>query len=442
MAKDLRRLMNAREHMVINPNTSGNSEHVSDFMKFSGWTGEIFVQLKDGDASLWTLAQDNETAIEFISKNQIEDLTDLQISAITPSEVNVKEEYALVDSDGDIKGETIKIYNDSSLFSVYLGHVDDALEAGTNPPVVIPGTGDTALCFIYVLVSGEYTLTAIDIEEFLEESEFADGLQVNEHVVSVKIDDDSERFLTVSPDGVKLSGIQEELDKKVDKLIEGPNGRALIFNEADGGGVKFEHNDGTWSFAGVNDGGANGIAGQIYAVARNDDGKMEGTRIDVTKGAMYYTVGDASASERMVPENEIAVKGDVIEIDDKLEKLSAATIEFSAATVERLDQISGDVTTLSAETILFSAATIENERVVSEALNGLNDRLNKIATPQDILTSEDYGKGFADAFDVKNFSVYDVDTTDSATTSGVRTVFVGGLKKMDFSHLSIDCGTF
>ena len=56
--------------------------------------------------------------------------------------------------------------------------------------------------------------------------------------------------------------------------------------------------------------------------------------------------------------------------------------------------------------------------------------------------SEDYGEGFADAFDVKNFSVYDVDTTDSATTSGVRTVVVDGLKKMDFSRLSIDCGTY
>lgn len=441
MAKDLSRLMNAREHMVINPNTSGNSEHVSEFMKLSGWTGEIFVQLKDGDASLWTLAQDNETAIEFISKNQIEYLTDLQISAITPSETNVKEEYALVDHDGEIMGDTIKIYKDSALYQVYLGHVDDALISEDGPEHTT-GTGNTALCFIYILNSGKYNLTAIDIEEFLEESEFADGLQVDNHVVSVKIDEDSERFLTVSPDGVKLSGIQEELDKKVDKLIEGPNGRALIFNEADGGGAKFEHNDGTWSFAGVNDGGANGIAGQIYAVARNDDGKMKGTRIDVTKDAMYYTVGDASASERMVPENEIAVKGDVIEIDNKLEELSAATIEFSAATVERLDQISGDVTTLSAETILFSAATIENERVVSEALNDLNDRLNKIATPQDILTSEDYGEGFADAFDVKDFSVYDVDTTDSATTSGVRTVVVDGLKKMDFSRLSIDCGTF
>ena len=109
------------------------------------------------------------------------------------------------------------------------------------------------------------------------------------------------------------------INGKVDRNMNGANGKALIFNESDGGGAKFEHNDGTWSFAGVNDGGENGIAGQIYAVKKNAEGKMEGTRIDVTKGAMYYTVGAASAAERIVADNEIAVKGDVKSVNDKLE---------------------------------------------------------------------------------------------------------------------------
>lgn len=103
----------------------------------------------------------------------------------------------------------------------------------------------------------------------------------------------------------------EVINGKTDKVMNGTNGKALIFNETDGGGAKFEHNDGTWSFAGVNDGGENGIAGQIYAVKKNSEGKNEGTRIDVTKGAMYYTVGAASVAERLVAENEIAVKGDI-----------------------------------------------------------------------------------------------------------------------------------
>ena len=102
---------------------------------------------------------------------------------------------------------------------------------------------------------------------------------------------------------------------KVDKELTGTNGRALIFNEEDGGGAKFEHSDGTMSFAGVNDGGENGIAGQVYALKRNTENRMEGSRIDVTKNAMYYTVGDAAAADRMVPENEIATKGDIPAID-------------------------------------------------------------------------------------------------------------------------------
>ena len=102
---------------------------------------------------------------------------------------------------------------------------------------------------------------------------------------------------------------------KVDKELDGANGRALIFNESDGGGAKFEHNDGTWSFAGVNDGGENGIAGQIYALKKNEEDKFEGARIDVTKNGMYYTVGADSASNRLNEANEIATKGDLAAIE-------------------------------------------------------------------------------------------------------------------------------
>ena len=105
--------------------------------------------------------------------------------------------------------------------------------------------------------------------------------------------------------------IDEKLANKTDYIVNGGNGRALMFNESDGGGAKFEHNDGTWSFVGVNDGGQNGIAGQIYALKKNAENKFEGSRIDITNGAMYYTVTSDGAADRMVPENEIAVKGDI-----------------------------------------------------------------------------------------------------------------------------------
>ena len=81
--------------------------------------------------------------------------------------------------------------------------------------------------------------------------------------------------------------------------VTGTNGKALIFNEKDGGGAKFEHTDGTWSAVAVNDGGATGIAAQIYAV---NNGTKKGTRLNVTTNGMFYTNGATSAAYEAIDE--------------------------------------------------------------------------------------------------------------------------------------------
>lgn len=107
-----------------------------------------------------------------------------------------------------------------------------------------------------------------------------------------------------------------DLSNKTDKVLNGANGKALMFNENDGGGAKFEHNDGTNSFVGVNDGGANGIAGQIYAV--NKDTKV-GARINITANGMFYTNGKNTYTYDA--NDELATKGDV---DEAVADLGAA----------------------------------------------------------------------------------------------------------------------
>lgn len=84
------------------------------------------------------------------------------------------------------------------------------------------------------------------------------------------------------------------------------NGKALIFNESDGGGVKFEHSDGTWSFVGVNDGGEDGVAGQLYTV-QQEGGRFVGTRLNMTKDGFYYLPN--SNSSQYTASDEIATKG-------------------------------------------------------------------------------------------------------------------------------------
>ena len=161
--------------------------------------------------------------------------------------------------------------------------------------------------------SGKQAIS-IPLTDIFNPSNYYNKTEIDEKVAVINDNITSEVSARESEDSAlddKITALEGVVATKVDKQIQGTNGKALIFNESDGGGAKFEHNDGTWSFAGVNDGGENGIAGQIYALKKNAENKFEGTRIDITKDAMYYTVGSDAAADRMVAENEIATKGDI-----------------------------------------------------------------------------------------------------------------------------------
>jgi hypothetical protein len=121
-----------------------------------------------------------------------------------------------------------------------LGHIDDTITSSTNPTVV-PGTGSEALCFIYQKADGTYELVAVNVESFLQESEFKDGLQVDSstHEVSVKADNSGE-FLSVGTNGVKVSGVSTAISAAIAALdatpsqAAGTDGLALSLTEVDG----------------------------------------------------------------------------------------------------------------------------------------------------------------------------------------------------------------
>jgi len=100
---------------------------------------------------------------------------------------------------------------------------------------------------------------------------------------------------------------------KVDKEIAGvqTGDKAIIFNEADGGGAKYEAADGTASFVGVNSDTNGGIGAQLYDI---DVASNKGAKLDVTKNGIFYTKGDLSAlpaAQRDVSDNEIVVWADI-----------------------------------------------------------------------------------------------------------------------------------
>lgn len=166
--------------------------------------------------------------------------TDLDLVKVTTGLAsNVKVKYQLLDSANNQIGADIEIPKDSALDKFYLGHVDDKLtnadaEGESSDDAVTDGTGDTALVYVMQLANGKYKLTAVNVQTFLEESEFADGLSVTNHVVKVKKDTASETVITeynangtaktnsdvitVSTSGVKVANIQKAITAAIGTL--------------------------------------------------------------------------------------------------------------------------------------------------------------------------------------------------------------------------------
>ena len=216
---------------------------------------------------------------------------------------NVREAYKLLASDGQTQlGHRIDIYKDSALTNVYLGTMGDSLsgqDAQTGESAsstVVNGTGSESLNFIYHLENGNYKMEKVDVETFLQESEFGDGLDVNSttHVVSVKVDPSSESVITaygspnttapvlsVGANGISVDNIQDAIDAAV------AHGGTSIINS-----TMTALSDGTVSVVNTNQGNVNHIAikqgtdasgGKTYEFLENDIASKAALDAEVTR---------------------------------------------------------------------------------------------------------------------------------------------------------------
>ena len=257
-----------------------------------------------------------------ILSNNGELKTGLKVAPLAPGELdaNVREAFRLVDNEGTpVDSTVVKIYKSSSLVSVELINVG----------------GVDNVRITYIDNSGNTQTMDLNIQQLIFEAEFKDGLDVNgSGEVRVKIDAASESFLTVSPDGVKLSGIQNAIDAVV--AVETARATAA----------------------------ENSISGDVTSLS------------STTATFSANTVAEVARLD-----------GKIDDSNDDLAELSSATIIFSSATVAeiaRLDgkiddetarataaenSISGDVKTLSAATEAFSAGTVSHFELMEDAWN-------------------------------------------------------------------------
>lgn len=119
---------------------------------------------------------------------------------------NVEIAYQLYEKVGETEtavGKQINIPKDDSLVDV---------------ATTTDAKGNKVVVFKYNLANGEYKEITLDLSAYVTESEFGEGLKVVDKVVSVKRDETSENFLTVSENGIKISGVQDAINNAIDAL--------------------------------------------------------------------------------------------------------------------------------------------------------------------------------------------------------------------------------
>ena len=241
---------------------------------------------------------------------------------------NVLKRYRLQETVGskkDLVGEPIDIYKDSSLKSVAL-------------------VGQT-LNFTYILAEGNESTVGVDVSTFLAESEFKDGLQVIDHVVSVKIDPTSEKFLTVGEGGVKLAGVQNAINTAVSTAVEG-----LDFNDA-------------------------AKAGQYVSKVSETNGKIAVERANVSDAVLngYAKGTDATAILATDP-----LKAALGKLENQVDKAKAAattkvaegTDDGNNLSIDTRNNADGSVTYTVNLTDVASKAALDAEIAARKAVDG------------------------------------------------------------------------
>ena len=117
--------------------------------------------------------------------------------------------------------ETVKIIGSDRINVAKDKFIKDVRLSNMNATVTEDGIihdgpeSDAALVFSFIKSDGTYELVKVNVAEFLQDVSYGDGLAVSNGVVSVKKSPDSEAFLSVDADGVRVTGIQNAINAAI-----------------------------------------------------------------------------------------------------------------------------------------------------------------------------------------------------------------------------------
>ena len=228
------------------------------------------------------------------------------------------------------------------------------------------------IVFTYILEDGTEKNITLDVEQLLIESEFQDGLSgVSEDGVirvKVKIDDSSEEYLTVSKNGIKLSGINAKLNEINTKIETETTNREHSITDV--------NNRISYTNANV----------ELKANKTYVDEELANKATNAALNELTSVVSTKATIEHV--DTELAKKADKLYVDDELSKKATnaalndlsdtvntkATIEYvdaelaKKATIDALNELSTKVdgNKASAEALIVNEATARESALTDE----------------------------------------------------------------------------
>lgn len=315
--------------------------------------------------------------------------TTIKIAEVTTGlNSNVEKAWDLVDANGDVitGSSRIIVKKDNSFVNGKIGHVDDTINASTG--AITDGTGNAAIDLIYKNNEGNYVLIAIDIEQYLREAEFKDGLAVNNHEVSVKLSSNTEsakylkiQAITGENGAIELSGIDAAIAAASSSIAAKTTGHVTVSSTSDANGT-------VYTIAENDIASAAGLAQEITD-RQSGDATLLGANTDASTANTIY------GAKKGVEEAKAAAATAKTVVNAK----TPSTDEHITVTVTQDSTDSHDIVTISENDIASAqlVGTIPNGATATT----VTDYAAEVASDE-ANAAETAAKSYADAIKVNN----------------------------------------
>lgn len=263
----------------------------------------------------------------------------------------------------------------------------------------------------------------INIEDLVTLYVGGNGIDINDDTISIKIDGDSEAFLTVGEDGLKLDGIQQAIDDAIE---------AAKLHESDG--IKILANNKIKAHAATTIG--DGITNPIYVDA-------EGIKLNKELDMGFY---DYQTVVNTLPSTSDAANSNVVMTTDAaLAELTTGT-KYNSITVEGAEFPTTDVK-LNAKDVTISDVVINGEKGASNGRilftgNTININGAEVESGTTAYNVFEGSQTTDEALLVKNFTMSNVNVDNTQLKHNVANIYNpanDAVITIKDSYFNIDC---